>query len=248
VPNAPRYIERPSADVNDANKSIALPYGMDAAGVVAAINDLYAYIHALNRASIDYGYDRLEEVMHPAGFSGLLSEVMVRALAASMTSKNPGLARNLYPNGHPDLIPRAMYANDSVHNGSEGVEIKAARNPSSIQAHNKGRGWYAVVEFSCDVKSVPPYDREPTTVRRFRIAFLEDEDWSESGRSATSRRTQTASITKAGRAKLDEGLVYVRGGMEGYQSYLASRRAKKLEEPIEQPSPRERHEASGGSV
>jgi hypothetical protein len=128
--------------MRDANTTVQLPYGMDARGVVAAINDLYAYLHAINGASVQYGYDRLEDIQLRAAFSGLISEIMVRSLAFSMGNRVPGLARNLYPNGHPDLIPRAMYPGDAVQNGDEGVEVKAARNPTSIQAHNTGEGWY----------------------------------------------------------------------------------------------------------
>lgn len=240
----PRYIERPAADMRDANTAINLPYGMDAAGVVAAVNDLYAYLHAINAASIEYGYERLEDIQLRAAFSGLVSEIMVRSLATSMANRVPGLARNLYPNGHPDLVPRATYPGDAVQNGDEGVEVKAARNPTSIQAHNTGEGWYAVIEFSCDVETLPVYDREPTIIRRVRVAYLEHSDWSFSGRSATSRRTPTASITKSGRSKLDGGTVYVRGGAEGYAEYARSLRAVRQEvaAPITPPTPRERHE------
>jgi hypothetical protein len=221
----PRYTERPQADLQDADPAVVLPYGMDAAGVVAAINDLYSYLHALNKASVEYGYDRLEDIQLRAAFSGLVSEIMVRSLAVSMSNRVPGLARNLYPNGHPDLIPRAMFLGDSVQNGHAGVEVKAARNPTSIQAHNTGENWYCVIEFSCDVVTVPIYDREPTTIQRVRVAELEHSDWKFSGRSATSRRTPTASITKDGREKLEAGAVYVRGGTAGYAAYTLALKA-----------------------
>jgi hypothetical protein len=240
----PRYIERPSAELGDANASVVLPYGMDAQGVVTAINDFYAYLHALNRASIEYGYDRIEDLMLRAAFSGLISEVMVRSLAVSMGNRVPGLARNLYPNGHPDLVPRAVYTGDAVQNGDEGVEVKAARNPTSIQAHNTGEGWYAVIEFSCDVDTLPIYEREPTIIRRVRVAHLLHTDWSFSGRGEGSRRTPTASITSGGRAKLDSGAVYIRGGQVGYTAYALSLRTVRQGEadPVASPSPRERHE------
>lgn len=240
----PRYIERPTAELADGDPTKVLPYGMDSNGIVAAVNDFYAYLHALNKASIEYGYDRVEDIMLRAAFSGLISEVMVRSLAVSMANRVPGLARNLYPNGHPDLIPRAMFPGDAVQNGGEGVEVKAARNPSSIQAHNTGEGWYAVIEFSCDVETLPIYDREPTIVRRVRIAHLLHSDWSFSGRREGSRRTPTASITRDGRLKLDQGIVYLRGGTAGYAEYARSLRRTRQEvgAPISPPSPRERQQ------
>ncbi len=48
---------------------------MNAAGVVTAVNDLYSYLHAINRASVEYGYDRLADIQLRAAFSGLVSEV-----------------------------------------------------------------------------------------------------------------------------------------------------------------------------
>ncbi len=71
----PRYTERPQADLRDANTAITLPHGMNAAGVVTAVNDLYSYLHAINRASVEYGYDRLADIQLRAAFSGLVSEV-----------------------------------------------------------------------------------------------------------------------------------------------------------------------------
>jgi hypothetical protein len=62
---------------------------MTAAGIVKALNDMYAYLHALNRASIEHGYDRLEDLMQPAGFSGLLSNVFVRSIARNSPPQSP---------------------------------------------------------------------------------------------------------------------------------------------------------------
>jgi hypothetical protein len=91
---------------------------------------------------------------------------------------------------------------------------------------------------------MPVYDREPTIIRRVRIAYLEHEDWSFSGRSATSRRTPTASITRAGRLKLDAGTIYVRGGIKGYAEYANSLKAIKQDvgPQIAPKTPREKHE------
>jgi len=77
----PRYLNRPEALEGDADVSVELPYGMTAAGVVAAINDAYAYLHALNRASIEHGYNRLEDLMQPAGFNALGRQKLERGLA-----------------------------------------------------------------------------------------------------------------------------------------------------------------------
>ncbi len=211
----PRYLERPAAEIGDADPKVAMPYGMTAAGVVAAVNDLYAYLQALNRASIEHGYERLEDIMLPAGFSGLLSELFVRAVAKELATVLPGVTKNLRPGGRPDLIPRAKYPGDAVHAGDDGVEVKVSTHETSWQGHNPETGWVMVVQASVDRKTAPVYDRSPTTIERVLIAKLDKSDWSYSGRSATSRRTPTASINKQGRDKLQRGIVYQRGRSKG---------------------------------
>lgn len=91
---APRYFERGVASPDEANARVAMPYGMTADGLVAAINDVYAYLHAVNVASVEHGYGRLEELMQPAGFSGLLSQPFMRALARAFENATPGLTLN----------------------------------------------------------------------------------------------------------------------------------------------------------
>ncbi len=206
----PRYIERPLADISDANADVALPYGMHAPGIVAAINDIYGYLYALNKASIDHGYERLEEIMLPASYSGLLSELFVRSVSRHLSNAVPGVTRNLKPGGRPDLIPRAMYQGDAVHLGDEGVEVKVSRSASSWQGHNAETGWIMVIQISVDRETQPVYERAPTHVERVLVGHLSTADWSFSGRGLTSRRTPTASITKSGRDKLLNGLVYRR--------------------------------------
>jgi hypothetical protein len=73
-------------------------------GVVKAVNDMYAYLHALNKASIEHGYNRLEDLMQPAGFSGLLSNVFVRSIAKQFGTAVPGLAVNQLGGGRPTLF------------------------------------------------------------------------------------------------------------------------------------------------
>ncbi|HXG69883.1 MAG TPA: hypothetical protein VNJ04_04635 [Gemmatimonadaceae bacterium] len=206
----PRYLERPEARADHVNPTLALPYGMAGAGVVAAVSDVYAYLHALNSASVEYGYGRLEDIMQPAGFSGLLSNVFVRAIAREFTSATPGLAVNQHGNGRPDLVPRAVYPNDYILHGDEGIEVKASRSRTSWQGHNIEPGWLMIVQFEIDITTAPTYDRAPTTISRVMLARLEVADWNFSGRSATSRRTPTASVNLSGRAKLEVGTIYDR--------------------------------------
>ena len=227
----PRYLERPEAKIDEAVETIALPYGMNARGVVKAINDVYAYLHALNRASVEYGYSRLEDLMQPAGFSGLLSNVFVRSIAREFSTAIPGLAMNTMWGGRPDLVPRAKYADDSVLQGDEGVEVKVSRYERGWQGHNAETGWIAIVQVAIDHESEPVYDRAPTIVNRVLIANLAVEDWNFSGRREGSRRTPTASINDSGYAKLVQGAVYVRAGYQPPAPAARRRRRNAQEVP-----------------
>lgn len=204
----PRYLERPRANLDGVDLSVELPYGMTAEGVVAAINELYAYLHVVNSASVHYGYGRLEDFMQPAGFSGLLSNVFVRAVTKSAETATPGLALNRYPNGRPDIVPRTEYPGDAVRRGQEGIEVKASRARSGWQGHNAETGWILIVQLEIDTNTEPVHDRTPTCIERVLIANLDSEDWSFSGRGPGSRRTPTASINQRGRKKLEAGVVY----------------------------------------
>jgi hypothetical protein len=231
----PKYLERPEAKIDDAATTVALPYGMTADGVVKAVNDAYAYLHALNKASIEHGYNRLEDLMQPAGFSGLLSNVFVRSIARQFATASPGLAINQLGGGRPDLVPRAVYPGDSILRGEQGVEVKASRSLSGWQGHNAENGWLMVLQFSVDVTTEPVYDRAPMTINRVMIAQLNVTDWNFSGRSETSRRTPTASVNESGFQKLAQGTVYVRGGAPALRT-PRTRRADRPARPRSRPA------------
>lgn len=204
-----RCLDRPSASPEHLNSSLDLPYGMTARAIVKAVNDVYAYLHVLNGASVDSGYGRLEELVQPpANFSGFLSNVFVRAVAARTGSARPGLAVNRHHNGRPDLVPRARYEGDAVQQGAEGIEVKASRSKSSYQGHNPESGWLMVLRFAIDDRTEPVYEREPTTVVAVMLARLEDGDWNFSGRGPGRRRTPTASVNRWGLRKLRAGTIY----------------------------------------
>jgi hypothetical protein len=206
----PRYLTRPQARIEEANPALDLPYGLTAGHVLAAVNDIYAYLQAVNSAAALNQYPRLEDIIQPASFSGLLSELVCRAFVNATAAALPGLVRNLYPNGRPDLVPRGAFAGDAVLRGDDGIEVKVSRHPTSIQGHNVESGWIMVVWITADLTTVPVYDRAPTFIDRVSVARLEETDWTFSGRSETSRRTPTASINLSGRRKLTSSTVYQR--------------------------------------
>ncbi|MGA3058628.1 MAG: hypothetical protein ABSE70_11455 [Candidatus Limnocylindrales bacterium] len=206
----PHYLLRPIADAADLSPGVSLPYGLSGSHVVTAINDIYSYLHAVNSAAALYGYPRVEDIIQPASFSGLLSELVCRAFVHATAAAMPGLVRNTFPNGRPDLVPRGIFVGDSILHGNDGIEVKVSRHRTSVQGHNVESGWIMVVWITADLVAVPVYDRAPTFIDRVAVAQLEETDWTFSGRSPTSRRTPTASINVSGRAKLDAGTVYDR--------------------------------------
>jgi len=220
----------------ETNAEVALPYGLTATATVAAINDVYAYLHATNQAAVFHGYPRLEDIIQAAAFSGLLSELVCRAFIHATAGEMPGLVRNLYPNGRPDLVPRGQYAGDSILHGAEGVEVKVSRFESSIQGHNAEAGWLMVVWITADLGTMPVYERAPTYIDRIAIAMLAEEDWTYAGRREGGRRTPTASVNVSGREKLSANLAYERTDAPARH---ARRRAatEPLPLPAEEPPP-----------
>lgn len=208
----PNYLIRPEAKIDEADPRIVLPYGLTAGHVVAAVNAVYSYLHAVNTAAVMHGYPRLEDIIQPASFSGLLSESVCQSFVQATAAATPGLVRNVRANGRPDLVPRGVYTGDATLHGSDGVEVKVSRKANSWQGHNVEGGWLLGVLITVDLKTLPIYERAPTIIERVMIAELAEEDWSFSGRKEGSRRTPTASIKPSGREKLGAGTVYQRTG------------------------------------
>lgn len=201
----PRFTDRPNLHPRGFKHDLDLPYGLRAAEVRAAIEDIYDFLHNVNRFLTEKGWDRLEETLMAATFSGMVSELVVQ----SMSKQSASLIRNQYHNGRPDLLPKEHYPNDAVLRGDEGVEVKASRYDSGWQGHNVESGWIMIFQYQVDLESEPVEEREPTKFQRVLIAQLDEEDWSFSGRGAGSRRTITASILRSGMRKLLANPLYL---------------------------------------
>lgn len=120
------------------------------------------------------------------------------------------LVKNQYHNGHPDLIPHGLFPNNAVQYAAEGIEVKGSRHASGWQGHNPESVWLMVFYFDSNTsnevyKGIGP---KPFRFKGVYAAKLEKEDWAFSGRSATSRRTVTASVTKSGVAKMKANWIY----------------------------------------
>jgi len=188
------------------NKDAQIPYGCTTSHIGAAMNEFVDFLGFINKQLHSRSMPRLESFLMPANFSSLVGEFM----ALTIPKFCRGLIKNKFHNGHPDLLPIGVFPNDAVLHAKEGIEIKASRHLSGWQGHNPEEIWLLVFVF--DSNSSRDELREHTT-RPFRFievlgAQLRKKDWNFSGRSPTSRRTITASVTRSGYEKMKSNWIY----------------------------------------
>jgi hypothetical protein len=126
------------------------------------------------------------------------------------------LVKNKYHNGHPDLIPAGEFKDDSVQHSTVGIEVKGSRNRKGWQGHNPENVWLMVFIFEANSANDEAQalrkgkEPEPKPFRFVEVlgAQLEEDDWQFSGRSATSRRTITATIKASGYEKMADNWIY----------------------------------------
>lgn len=171
------------------------------------VEDLHDLLHDVNSMMVEKGFDRMEELLDPAGFSGFISRTIVDRL----DRLSRALVKNLYHNGYPDLLPRGAYPGDLAQHGTVGgLEVKASRSQTSWQSHGPRGGWFCVVQFSIDEDEEKALrDREPTKVLAVMIGELAEDDWSWQPARAGRIRSGTASVKPSGAAKLRASAVWV---------------------------------------
>jgi hypothetical protein len=205
VPNHPAYIPMP-LNPDAFNPSAYLPYGLQVAHLAAAMHGFLEFLGFINAQLNSRDMTRLELLLMPASFSSLVSEFMAESLPKYCET----LVRNRYPNGHPDLIPKGMFPDDRVQYSQEGLEVKSSRYAGGWQGHNPERVWLMVFQFiTGSVSDRRAADQaRPFAFLGVYAAQLELDDWNYSGRSASSRRTITASVNASGMQKMRGNFVY----------------------------------------
>lgn len=216
-----RYVSRPTLFENGFNDDVNLPFGLKVGEIREALQEIYDFLHDMNSFLVSRDYDRLEEIILGNSLSGFISELVVKRIGANSKS----LARNEKIGGHPDLIPRGKYPDDSALHAEDGIEVKTSIQSGGWQGHNPERSWLLIVQYSVDVLTEPERDRRPSEILKVMCAQLEEEDWSFSGRKGASRRTPTASILKSGTTKLHDNAVYT------HPSYV--RNLKKMQDELD---------------
>lgn len=192
TPPAARYL----------NPACVLPYGLQTQHVLSAMTDFAAFLTTVNGSLLSKSLPTLEQICMPANFSSIVGEFVSTAIPKF----SPGIVRNTYHNGHPDLIPAGKFPRNECQHGSDGIEVKASRYVKGWQGHNAEEVFLMVIVYA----SARPKDATFTPFRFLAIygAQLLESDWAFAGRSETSRRTITASVKPSGYSKMTGNWIY----------------------------------------
>ena len=169
------------------------------------MDDFLEFLGFINRQLRTKEIPRLESFLMPANFSSMVGEFM----SATIPKYCKTLAKNTYHNGHPDLVPAGKFEKNACQHGTEGIEIKASRHGSGWQGHNAEDTWLMVFVFDANMRVTPAWKSTPSRFdSKSGRAQLAKSDWAFSGRSETSRRTITASVTRTGYEKMEANWIY----------------------------------------
>jgi len=188
------------------NREAALPYGCTVSHIQKAMADFIDFLGFVDAQLHIKGIPRMESMLMPANFSSMVGEFM----AANIPKYCAGLVKNTYHNGHPDLIPSGKFPDDAVQHSADGIEIKASRYASGWQGHNPEDVFLLVFVFDSSRPSDVAKMVGPKAFRFLEVlgAKIRKQDWLFSGRSKTSRRTITASVTESGYRKMRKNWIY----------------------------------------
>ena len=139
-------------NIESFNPVARLPYGLTIEHLCTAMN---AYIHCIgfvNRQLHGRSIPRLETILMSATFSSMIGEFM----ASTIPKHCQTIARNGYHNGHPDLVPKGTFPNDTVQYAREGIEVKSSRYLRGWQGHN-AEGVYLLKASQSQTRLMPVF-------------------------------------------------------------------------------------------
>lgn len=188
------------------NPHAVIPNGCKIHHIRQAMLDFLDFLGFVNEQLNTRQIPRLESFLMPANFSSMVGEFMTAAIPKYCGS----IVKNKYHNGHPDMLPKGKYPGDSALHATTGIEVKASRHGSGWQGHNAENVWLMVFVFDANSARDAAQGVAPKPFRFVKVlgAQLEKNDWAFSGRSATSRRTITASVTRTGFEKMEANWIF----------------------------------------
>ncbi len=185
------------------NSAAQLPFQLRLEDFEIAMQDVYDLFFDLNTGLLEKGLERLDDFLRPAIMSGLLSDL----LTASLAKHARALTLNRFFNGHPDLIVKGVYPNDSVKGGSEGVEIKTTRKAGgAVDTHGARDQWMAVFVYHADTRTEPARDRHAMTFTEVYLGQVTIADFRKNARGELG--TRTATLHREGILKLRSNWIY----------------------------------------
>ncbi len=185
------------------NDQARLPYNLRLKDYELAMQDVYDFFFDVNTLLSNKSLERLDDMLRPAIMSGLLSDM----LTASLAKHSRSLTINGYFNGHPDLVVKGLYENNSVKSGSEGVEIKTTRKAGGgVDFHGARDQWLCVFVYAVDDKTEPALHRSPTRFTEIYIGQVRKADFRRNERGELG--TRTASLNREGIARFRQNWVY----------------------------------------
>ena len=193
-------------NLNGFNPETQIPFGLNPQHIQAAMQEFLDFLGFVNTSLATKQIPRLEAFLMPANFSSMVGEFMNAAIPKYCKT----LVKNNHHNGHPDLIPAGRFPKDAVQHDTVGIEIKGSRHTSGWQGHNAEACWLMVFVFDANTARDALRDIAPRPFRFVGVygAQLTQNDWNFSGRSATSRRTITTSVTRTGYSKMASNWIY----------------------------------------
>lgn len=196
-------INRNIVEPGKFNPAAILPYQLRLKDFEIAMQDVYDFFFDVNTHLVGKGLERLDDMLRAANMSGLLSDM----LTASVAKHSRSLVANEYHNGHPDLLVKGVYANNSVKAGSDGVEIKSTRKEGgAVDTHGARDQWMCVFVYEVDEETEPAQNRRPMTFTEVYLGQVILDDFRRNKRGALG--TPTSTLHKAGMVKLRTNWIY----------------------------------------
>jgi hypothetical protein len=197
-------VRRNTADFAKFNQDAVLPFNLRPEDFRMAMQDVYDFFYDVNKFLLSRGLERLDDMLRPAIMSGLLSDMLTSSLAKHSRS----LTQNKYHNGHPDLIVRGVYPDDSAKAGTDGIEIKTTRHEGgAVDTHGARNQWMCVFVYCVDKLTEPAAKRSAMTFTEVYLGKVSVADFRNNARGPLGTRTST--LAKAGIAKLRTNWVYL---------------------------------------
>lgn len=185
------------------NNDAELPYELRLQDFDSAVQDVYDFFFDVNAHLVNKGLDRLDDMLRPAIMSGVLSDMVT----ASLAKHSRVLVENRYFNGHPDLVVKGKYPDNSVKAGEFGIEIKTTRKAGgAVDTHGARDQWMCVFVYIVDNKTEPSSDRKPLTFTEIYLGKVTVVDFRKNPRGELG--TRTATLHAEGIAKLRNNWIY----------------------------------------